>query len=104
MPKYALLILTKKDGSELKYSELCLQKDEFQNNSYSFIRELEKPENKDLFRERLNWTAYQVELSSGLETLVRFHNLAEEFQVAIKTLFFEEEPSWIITSYDKTQD
>lgn len=56
-------------------------------------------EKSDLKYEWLNAGTYQIDLSNGLDTLVQIHNLAKEENVSVKTLFFDENLSWI-TSYE----
>lgn len=51
--------------------------------------------------ELLNVGAYIVALNNGLNGLSHLLAQAEEYKLSFRTLFFENDPLWIITSFKK---
>ena len=54
--------------------------------------------------ECLNVGAYIIPLEHGLHALSRIVSQAEADKLSLRTLFFQDEPAWVITSCDKVNN
>ena len=77
---------------------------EFGKSEQSFLAYLIERAKKDSSMSLLGVGAALLDLSSGLNAMSYLVDKAEEFHIQHRVLFFEEEPSWIITNNKEKED
>jgi hypothetical protein len=86
--KYALLVIEARDNNSQSLSKAL----------WTLSQKIECSE--DVGCEAIGLGSFLLSLSKGLGHLCHIHELAKEAGFSVRTLFFAEKPSWVISKVD----